>query len=147
MLFVTDCPHCLYGFKFLQQKTNHSTYFLFCLQKLSTCNEGEDSPNTLVTGLIINGCLLVAFFLVLFYFNNHRRFHFYFDLYFRRIRGTRKPSQKYTLKDGLRLALRRLTTGGVQDEEICVKKDSYNISFEKLSLTLTSVSSLTISTS
>ncbi|CAB4034314.1 ABC transporter G family member 24, partial [Paramuricea clavata] len=106
---------------------------------ISSCGEGEVSPNTLYVGLIINSCLLGAFFLVLLYFNNRRSFHFYFDLYFRRIRGTRKLSQRYNLKDGFRLAISRLgLSNHSEDDETSVRKDSYNISFEKLSLTLTS---------
>ena len=113
----------------------------FFHQAISSCDEGEKSPNTLYTGLILNSCLLGAFFIVLLYFNNRRAFHFYLDLYFRRVRGNRKPSQRYNLKDGLKLVIKRLPRQSPdEDEGICALKDSYNIHFDKLSLTLTSVS-------
>lgn len=116
--------------------------FEFLYQAISSCGEGENSPNTLFVGLILNSCLIALFVLVLFYFNHRRNIHFYFDLYFRRIRGNRKPSQKYKLKHGIILAISRLSVAGIQDEEttLNLRKDKYNISFEKLSLVLTSVS-------
>jgi hypothetical protein len=49
------------------------------------------------------------------------------------------------LKDGFRLAIGRLgLSNHSEDDETCVPKDSYDISFEKLSLTLTSVSSVLV---
>lgn len=113
---------------------------IFSFQVISSCGTGEKSPNTLYIGLILNSVLLSTFFIVLFYFNNRRHFKFYFALYIRSVRNKRTPSQRYNLSDGLRLAIDRLPKPGLQDNIMVAKKDGYNISFEKLCLTLTSVS-------
>ncbi|XP_028399688.1 ABC transporter G family member 28-like [Dendronephthya gigantea] len=104
---------------------------------ISNCGEGGKSPNTLYIGIIFNSCLLAIFLFILLYFNNRRKINFYFDLYFRRIRGKRTLSQRYNLRDGIRLAISRLTIDQDVDEGTCLKKNGYDISFEKLSLTLT----------
>ena len=104
------------------------------------CGEGEKSPNTLYIGLIINGCLLFSFLLILLYFNNRHAFNFYCMLYKERVTGKRASSHKFNLSDGIRLAINRVNKFDAKDEmRIEPKEVSYNISFEKLSLKLTSV--------